>query len=214
MAILAVATGLRVWGLSERGYGNPYFSAAVRSMLASWRNFFFAAFDPAGFVSVDKPPVALWIQVGSAKVLGFGGLAVLLPQVLEGLGAILLTYHLVRRRFGPAAGLLAALFLAVTPVSVSMDRGSGTDSCLVFVLLLGAWALTRAAETGSRRLLLLSMALVGIGFNVKMTEALGVVPAFMAVYYAGAPADRRRRLRDLALGAIVLAGVSLSWSLV
>ena len=39
-----------------------YITAGVRSMLDSWHNFFFNAFDPAGFVSLDKPPVAFWIQ--------------------------------------------------------------------------------------------------------------------------------------------------------
>jgi len=214
VAIILLAAGLRAWGLDGRGYGNPYYAAAVRSMLESWHNFFFNAFDPAGFVSVDKPPVALWVQVASAKVLGFSGLAVLLPQVLEGLAAIALVYHLVRRAFGTGAGLLAALFLAVTPVSVAMDRGGGTDSCLILVLLLAAWALTHAVESGSRRFWLLSMGLVGVGFNVKMMEALGVVPVFMASYYAGAPIGRRRKLGALAMGAVALAVVSLSWPLV
>jgi 4-amino-4-deoxy-L-arabinose transferase-like glycosyltransferase/glycosyltransferase involved in cell wall biosynthesis len=209
--IVLLAATLRLSGVAERGFGNPYFSAAVVSMSQSWHNFFYDAFDPAGFVSLDKPPVAFWIQVGAAKLAGFSGRAVLLPQALEGVAGVVLLYVLVRRRFGIAGGLLASLFLAVTPVSVVMDRGSGTDSCLMLVLLLAAWAAIAAAETGRLRMLLLAMAGVGIAFNVKMTEALGVVPAFLAVYYIGAPGDSRRKLRDLASGAAVLAVVSLAW---
>jgi len=211
--ILLLGAGLRLWRLDQNGYGTDYYAAGVRSMLTSWHTFFYNAFDPAGFVSVDKPPVALWVQVASAKLFGFHGISLLLPQVLEGVAAVWLVYHLVQRRFGTSAGWLAALFLAVTPVSVVIDRSSNTDSCLVLVLLLAAWALTRAAEDGSRGLLLLSMALVGIGFNVKMLAAFVVLPTFVLVYFLSAPVGWRRRLVDLAMGGLVLAAVSLSWVL-
>ncbi len=98
--------------------------------------------------------------------------------MLEGLGSVALVGHLVWRRFGIAAGLLAGLFMAVTPVSVAIDRSGNTDTCLVLVLLLAAWALVRAAEKVSRPLLLLSLALLGLGFNVKMMAALVVLPIF------------------------------------
>jgi 4-amino-4-deoxy-L-arabinose transferase-like glycosyltransferase len=208
---MALGLGLRLWRLDHNGFGTEYYSAGVRSMLDSPHNFLFNSFDPAGFVSLDKPPVALWIQVASAKLLGFGSLSVLLPQVLEGLGAVALVYHLVARRFGAAAGLLGALVLALTPISVVIDRSSNTDSCLVLVLLLAGWALAVAAERGSGRLLWLAMALVGVGFNVKMLAAFVVLPTFALVYAVGAPLPWRRRIAHLAVGGGVLAVVSLSW---
>src|SRR5262249_14853767 len=94
------------------------------------------------------------------------------------------------------------------------DRSSNTDSCLVLVLLLAAWALTRAAEVGRWRLLLLSMALVGVGFNVKMLAAFVVLPTFAVIYYVGAPIARRRLLSHLAMASVVLTAVSLSWIVV
>jgi 4-amino-4-deoxy-L-arabinose transferase-like glycosyltransferase len=208
---MALGLGLRLWRLDQNGFGTEYYSAGVRSMLDSPHNFLFNSFDPAGFVSLDKPPVALWIQVASAKLLGFGSLSVLLPQVLEGLAAVALVYHLVARRFGAAAGLLAALFLALTPISVVIDRSSNTDSCLVLVLLLAGWALAVAAEHGSGALLGLAMTLGGVGFNVKMLAAFVVLPTFALVYFVGAPLDWRRRIVHLAAGGLVLAVVSLSW---
>src|SRR5271155_1127335 len=120
--ILAVAVLLRVWNLNQTGFGTQYYAAGVLSMLDSWHNFFFNSFDPAGFVSIDKPPLALWLQAVSAKIFGFNGLSIHLPQVLEGVAAVALLYHLVQRRFGRSAGLLAALFLAITPISVAIDR--------------------------------------------------------------------------------------------
>lgn len=209
--ILLLALVLRGWQIGDRGYGNGYFSAGVRSMLTSAHNFFYDAFDPSGFVSLDKPPVAFWVQALSAKLFGFSGFSVLLPQLLEGLAAIAVLYYLVRRRFGEGAALLAALALAVTPVSVQMDRGSGTDSCLVLLLLLAAWAASSAVARARPPLFWTSMALVGVGFNVKMAEAIGVVPAFAAVYLAATPGGVRRRVRDVAIGLAILAAVSLSW---
>ncbi len=182
--------------------------------MTGWGNFLYNSFDPAGFVSIDKPPIALWMQVVSAKIFGFHGLAVLLPQALAGIISVWIIYQIVQRHYGKWAGLLAGLFLAITPVSVAIDRSSNTDSCLVLVLLLAAWALIRAAETGSRGFLLLSMAIIGIGFNVKMLAAYVVLPGFVLVYFLAAPITMRRRIQDLAIGAVVLAIVSLSWVLI
>lgn len=213
LGIVLLALALRLWRLGQNGYGSDYYSAGVRSMSGGWHNFLYNSFDPGGFVSVDKPPVALWVQVASVKLFGFHGLSLLLPQVVEGVAAVWLVFHLAQRRFGAPTGLLAGLFLAITPVSVAIDRSSNTDSCLVLVLLLAAWALMRAAEEGSLAFLLLSMALVGLGFNVKMLAAFVVLPIFALVYFVGAPVGWRRRLVDLTMSGVVLAVVSLSWAL-
>ena len=210
--ILVLVLALRGWRLGAGGFITPYYMAGVRSMMTSWHNFFFNAFDPTGFVSLDKPPLAFWIQTGSAELFGFSPLSVLLPQVLEGAASILVLYHLVRRVFGTAAGLLAALFLALTPIAVAVDRLNNTDTLLVLTLLLAAWALSRALETGRVPLLLLSAALVGIGFNVKMLVAFGVVPVFILLYLAGARISLWRRIGHLAAAGAVLAAVSYSWT--
>jgi 4-amino-4-deoxy-L-arabinose transferase-like glycosyltransferase len=209
--VLALAVALRLWRLDQNGFDNEYYAAAVRSMMGGWHAFFYNSFDPAGFVSVDKPPLALWIQVATVRIFGFSPLAILLPQVLEGLAAIALVCHLVDRRFGSGAGLLAGLFLALTPIAVAVDRSGNTDSGLVLVLLLAAWALLVAAERGSRGWLLLAMALIGLGFNVKMLAAFVVLPTFALVYWLGAARPWRHRLVDLTLGGLLLAAVSLPW---
>lgn len=210
-AILAVAALLRLWRLDEGGVLIPYYFAGVRSMAASWHNFFFNAFDPAGFVSLDKPPVAFWLQALSVKLFGFSRLSVLLPQAVEGLAAIALLGTLVRCHFGAAAGLLAALFLALNPISIAVDRSNNTESCLVLALLLAVWALFRAIETGRTRWLLASAALIGIGFNIKMLVAIGVVPVFALAYLIWARPRLTLRIVQLGGAAAVLAAVSLAW---
>src|SRR3954467_11791982 len=153
-AVLLLSAFLNLFRLTSAGYGNAYYAAAVKNMLVSWRNFFFVSFD-AGFVSVDKPPLGLWIQAASAKLFGFNGLSLLLPQALAGVLSVALLYYLVRRAFGPVAGLVAALVLAVTPVAVGVERTNNADGLLVLTVLVAAWAVIRATAT----LLLRSMLL-------------------------------------------------------
>src|SRR3954452_13475092 len=97
--ILALSAFLNLFRLTNEGYANIYYAAAVKDMLISWHNFFFVSFD-SGFVSVDKPPLGLWIQAASAKLFGFHGLTLLLSQALAGFLCVALLYHLVRRAFG------------------------------------------------------------------------------------------------------------------
>jgi 4-amino-4-deoxy-L-arabinose transferase-like glycosyltransferase len=213
VAVLILSAFLNLFRLTSAGYGNTYYAAAVKDMLTSWHNFFFVSFD-AGFVSVDKPPLGLWIQAASAYLFGFSGLSLLLPQALAGILSVALLYHLVNRTFGPVAGLLSALVLAVTPIAIAIDRTNDLDSLLVLTVLIGAWMVIRAVETGRLRWLLAGAVVVGLGFNIKMLEAYLIVPAFYLFYLLASPVSWRRRLVHLGLATVVLLVVSLSWAVV
>src|SRR6266700_3616589 len=160
--ILVVSAFVNHFRLDQNGYGNAYYAAAVKSMLMSWHNFFFLSFDPGGFVSIDKPPLGFWLQAASARLFGFSGLSLLLPQALAGIASVALLYVLVRRVFGPTIGVLAALALAITPVSVAAARNNTPDNLLVLVVLLATLVVSIAAETGRLRWLLLGALLIGI----------------------------------------------------
>jgi 4-amino-4-deoxy-L-arabinose transferase-like glycosyltransferase len=209
--ILILSAFLNLFRLTNGGYGNTYYAAAIKDMLTSWHNFFFVSYD-AGFVTVDKPPLGLWAQAASAKLFGFSGLSLLLPQAVAGVLSVALVYHLVRRSFGTVAGLVAALVLAVTPVAIAIDRTNDLDSLLVLTVLVAAWAVLWAAETGRLRWLLAGALVVGLGFNVKMLEAYLVLPAFYLLYLVAAPVSWRRRFVHLTLATVVVVAVSLSWA--
>lgn len=206
--VLAIAAVLRLWRLDDNGFGTEYYAAGVRSMLQGGWLFFYNAFDPAGFISLDKPPVAFWIQTGLASLLGFTGWTIHLPQALAGVASVALLHRLVRRPFGVAAGLTAALLLAVTPIAVAIDRSNNADSWLVFFLLLA----TVLASRGRGLSFVLAMVLLGIAFNVKMLAALVCGPALVAGYLAAAPFDWRRHLLWLSSGAAALMVVGLFWA--
>jgi len=209
-AITLISVFMNFYRLGQNGFGT-FYPAAVRSMMDNWHNFFFASYDPGGFVTIDKPPVGFWFEVLSAKIFGFNSVSILLPEALAGVLAVLLLYYLVRRHFGVVAGLLAALALALSPISIVTNRNDTIDSILALTILVGAWAVLRAAEIGKLRWLLLSAVIVGIGFNIKMMEAYLVVPAYGLLYLLAAPISIWKRIGHLALAALLLLVVSFSW---
>ncbi len=210
--IVILAAVLRFANINSLGYVNHYYAAAVKSMLQSWHNFFFVAAEPGASVTVDKPPLGLWLQAGSAYFLGVNTLGLLMPQILAGLASILVVFHLVRRKFGEAAGLLAALALAITPVVVATDRNNTIDSTLIFTLLLAAWAFIKATETSRLRYLFLGAVLVGLAFNIKMLAAYLPLPAFFGMYLLGAHKPFWHKIGQLTLAGLVLLAVSFSWA--
>ena len=211
LAIAVVAAVAYGWGMAGASV-EPFYGAAARSMSESWHDFIFGAFDPAGTVTVNKLPGALWVQALSLRVFGFHIWALVLPQVVEGVLTILVLYRAVRRLAGPAAGLIAAAVLAVTPITVLLSRGNVSDSLLILLLVLAADATSAALLTGSLRQLLLAGVWVGLAFQAKMIQAWLVLPALAAAYLLAAPAAKlRTRCAHVALAGLVTAVVSLSW---
>jgi 4-amino-4-deoxy-L-arabinose transferase-like glycosyltransferase len=208
---LLTALLMRVINIGAVGDGNLYYSATVFSMLTSLKNFFFVSFDPTGFVSVDKPPLGLWVQAISAKIFGFHGWALLIPQIVAGVLSCLVLYWLVRKYFGPTAGLLAALILALTPIAVATDRNNTIDAMLIFTLLLSAVMLVKAIEQNSLKRLLLGALFIGFGFNIKMLQAYMILPAFFGTYLLCAKTKWWKRLAHLAIAAIVILVISFAW---
>ena len=115
LLLTAALAGLAYgWGMGGASV-ETFYGAAARSMSQSWHDFIFGSFDPAGTVTVDKLPGALWMQALSLRLFGFHIWALVLPQVIEGVLTVLVLYRAVRRLAGPVAGLAAAVALAATP---------------------------------------------------------------------------------------------------
>ncbi|MCP2343258.1 glycosyltransferase family 39 protein [Actinomadura rupiterrae] len=213
-AVLALAAVLYAWGLSKSGDANSYYAAAVKSGTQSWKAFFFGSLDAGSFITVDKPPMALWVMGLFARVIGFGSWSLLLPQVVEGVAAVALLHVTVRRAFGPAAGLLAAGVLTLTPITVAINRDDNPDTLLTLLLVAAAWATMRALEDGRLRWLVAAAFFVGCGFNTKMLQAFIALPALAVAYLLfGPPALGRRVLHLLAAGAALVVSAGM-WMVV
>ncbi len=214
LAVLLVLAGLlNLWSLDTNGYANEYYSAAVRSMSGSWHAFFYGSFDSAGVMTVDKPPLALWVQALSVRAFGVSSWSILVPQALMGVASVGLTYDLGRRRFGRSAGFVAGLVLALTPMSVAISRHNNPDALLVLCCVAAVWFLVRGLEDGRTRWLVLSGVAIGLGFETKMAAALLVVPALAAAWLWVAPRGVGAAVRSLLAGGAAMIAVGVAWPL-
>jgi 4-amino-4-deoxy-L-arabinose transferase-like glycosyltransferase len=209
--VLALSAVLNVNKLAQNGYANIFYSAGVKSMLRSWHNFLFVSFDPGGLVTVDKPPLALWVQAASAKIFGFSPLSLLLPEAIIGVLSVAALYWVMSRRLGPWAAIAGALTLAVFPSFVAVSRENGVDPVLILLLILACGAALRACETGRWRTLLWCGVLVGLAFNTKTLAAYLVVPGIALAYLVCAPGSIPRRIGQLALAGLAMLAVSFAW---
>jgi 4-amino-4-deoxy-L-arabinose transferase-like glycosyltransferase len=213
LALLALTAVLNLWDLSRNRWANTYYSAAVRSMSTSWHDFLFASLDKGGVMTVDKPPLALWVQALSVRVFGYHPLSILLPQAIIGIVTVALVYDLVRRRFGRVGGFVAGLALALTPMTVAISRHNNPDALLVLCCVAALWFTARGLERGATRWLVAAGVCVGLGFETKMGVALVVVPGILAAWLWIAPAARGRAhaLVQLLWGGAAMVLVGGAW---
>jgi 4-amino-4-deoxy-L-arabinose transferase-like glycosyltransferase len=205
--LLALTAVLYLWNLGRNGWANDFYAAAVQAGTKSWKAFFFGSFDSSNFITVDKTPASLWVMELSGRVFGFSQWSMLVPQALEGVASVALLYAAVKRWFGPQAGLIAGLVLALTPVAALMFRYNNPDALLVLLMTAAAYALVRAIESGRTKWLLFCGVLLGFAFLAKMLQAFLVLPGFAVAYlWAGPPRLGRRLWQTALLAAGIIAG--------
>ncbi len=209
--MLGLSGFLFLWQLNRNGLGNSYYSAAVIAATHSWKALFFGSFDAGNFITVDKPPLALWVMALSVKLFGLSSWSILVPEALAGVATVAMVYYLVRNSFGHVAGLIAGLTMALTPVAIVMFRYNNPDAMLTLLLVLSAWALLQAVASGRTVWLLLSALFVGLGFTTKFLQAEMVVPALALTFLVAAPGNIWRRVRQLFVAAVALIVASGWW---
>ncbi|MGV3150962.1 glycosyltransferase family 39 protein [Sarcina ventriculi] len=233
--ILILSFILNMANLKIQGYGNEYYAAGIKSMLTSFKNFFFLSFDPSGFVSLNKPPIGLWIQGIFGKIFGVSGFALILPEALAGTLCVFILYILIKRYFGFITGIMAALILAITPIYVAVSRTNDFQTILILFMLLSIMPAIKAAKTGNIKYLIVSVIIVGIAFNINRLESFIIIPAIYLTYIFSESEGEKRvieryvcgitfitqerekvslkaKIKCLILATIVLLVVSLSWS--
>jgi 4-amino-4-deoxy-L-arabinose transferase-like glycosyltransferase len=221
--LLAATAALYLWNLSASGWANAFYSAAAQAGASDWTAMLFGSSDAANAITVDKTPAALWVIDLSVRLFGLNSWSVLVPQALEGVGAVALLYAAVRRVSGEGAALLAGTVLALTPVVALIFRFNNPDAPLVLLLVAAAYCVQRACEkdSGTRAggagraqtwWLIAAGILVGFGFLAKMLQAFLVLPGFAAAYLVAGQHRMRRRVVDLLAAAAALV-VSGGWYL-
>ncbi|MDG9720613.1 glycosyltransferase family 39 protein [Streptomyces sp. DH24] len=210
LGLLLVTALLYLWNLSASGWANSFYTAAVQAGSESWKAFFFGSLDAANAITVDKPPASLWPMELSVRIFGLTSWALLVPEVLMGVGTVAVVYAAVRRRSGPAAGLIAGGVLALTPVAALMFRFNNPDAMLALLMSVACWSVVRALEDGRTRWLVWAGVAIGFAFLTKTLQAFLILPPLAVVYAVCAPVTAGKRLGQLALATVALV-VSGGW---
>src|SRR5271165_5301054 len=212
-AVILITAGAAILRLLHIGQvtDDPFYDAAVRSMGLSFHNFFFGAFEPSGSVSIDKPPVDLWLQVASVKLLGFSSTTLKLPEALAGIAAVPLLWAAVRRMWSVPAALAAATALAVLPVEVITSRSDTMDGVMMALIVLALLFVVLACQSARSGWLFAAAAMLGLAFDVKLLESLVALPGLAVLAYLGLPGARNRRLMQVAAAGAIYVVVALAW---
>lgn len=215
VGLLLVTSVLYLWNLSINDYANSYYSAAVQAASTNWKAFFFGSLDAGNYITVDKPPVAIWAMALSARLFGFSSWSMLLPNALAGVATVALVYASVRRLFDAKRALIAGIVMALTPVAALMFRFNNPDAMLTFLLAASGYTFIRALEQ-KRPLFWLAMtgALTGLAFNTKMLQGLILLPIMGLVYLVCARASWARRALHLAVAGVVATVSTFWWAII
>ncbi|MDX3801139.1 ArnT family glycosyltransferase [Streptomyces sp. AK04-3B] len=208
LGLLAATLLLYLYDLSASGYANSFYSAAVQAGSQSWKAMFFGSLDAGNAITVDKPPAYLWPMALSVRIFGLNSWAILAPEVLMGVGTVAVVYASVRRRFSPAAGLIAGAVLALTPVAALMFRFNNPDAMLALLMAVACYFTARAVEDGRTKWLVWAGVAIGFAFLAKTLQAFLILPPLALVHAVCAPVPVRKRLGQLAVatGAVIVSG--------
>ncbi|MFJ4829760.1 glycosyltransferase family 39 protein [Streptomyces sp. NPDC088747] len=210
LGLLVVTAVLYLYNLSASGYANSFYSAAVQAGSQSWKAFFFGSLDASNAITVDKPPASLWPMELSVRIFGLNSWAILVPEVLMGVGTVGVLYAALRRRFSPAAGLIAGAVLALTPVAALMFRFNNPDAILALLMTVTVYCVIRALEDGRTKWLVWAGVAVGFAFLSKTLQAFLILPPLAVLYAVCAPVGLRKRFVQLGWSTLALV-VSGGW---
>lgn len=209
--IMIASVFVYIWKLWDEGLSNLYYSAGVYSMGQNLHAFFYNSIDSVGFISIDKPPLGLWIQVLFTKIFGFNGVAILLPEALAGIFSVYILYEIIDKRFSRMAAITSAFVLAFTPILAAVCRNNTIDGVLIFMLVLASWQAIVAAEKSSVKNLIWASVFIALGFNVKSLQAYMIVPAVYLTYLVFSNEKILKRIVSCFISIVVLIVISFSW---
>jgi 4-amino-4-deoxy-L-arabinose transferase-like glycosyltransferase len=160
---------------------------------------------------LDRTPVYPVVLAGVFAVAGHNPGAAILLHILIGSFTALVTYALARElRLSARVGLLAALIVAVDPLSIMTTNYLLTETLFTLLLVGTIWALARFWNTGAGRWLALAtvlVALTSLTRPISQFLPLALLPLFALAARAG------RRRAFLAAGAIfAVASLALTYT--
>ncbi len=207
--ILFIGAFLRFSRIND--FDNPYYTATAFSVIKSWNNFLFASSDPLGVVSVDKPPLAFWLQGIGIYLFGTEKWAVNIFQAILGIISILILYSLIKPTFGRISALVSSSILCVIPSSVIIDSRNEPDALMMFLVLCSSFFIIKSVRSNNVFWLIPFALFIGLAFNTKMLVALIPLPVFFLYYFLSKDENLFKKIKHLFLTSLLITIISFSW---
>lgn len=215
MLLILILNGmLYFWDLGINGWANAYYSAAVQAGSMNWKSFFFGSLDWGNAITVDKPPLSLWIMGISVRLFGLSPESVMAPQAAMGVVTTFLLYRLLRRNYSAVGALTAAVVFFTTPIVTLLSRYNNPDPLMLLLMVGAAYLVVSAVEQTSRSLILWAGWLLGLAFMTKQLQALLCLPAVALAFATSYSASRWQRVKIGSLGLLVMGISGLAWMLI
>ena len=211
ICICCLSFFLNFYDIYKYGYGNEYYAAAVKSMSQNFKNFFFISFDPSGMISVDKPPLGLWIQTIFVLLFGYSGYSLILPQALCGTGCCILIYLITSNTHNEICGLISSFIFAIIPSVVVVSRNNTMDMQLIFITLLAVFYFFKYIKLNKSLYLFISATFIGLAFNIKMLQAYIILPSLFIIYIIFNKKKFTSKLSQGIIASLIIFIISFSW---
>lgn len=199
---MALALGLRLWGLTwslpwslHPDEHNPVEQATAMLESADLNPEYFK--NPSLFTYLIAGELVILRALGplagplAPGVPGATYLLARLNSALIGTASVVLLYAVVANLFGRRAGLLAALFLAVSFIHMRNSHYGVNDVPAVGILLLSLHFTTRLFQQPSLRWYVLAGLAGGLATSTKYSMGFFFAPILIAHWLASREQDRR-----------------------
>jgi len=211
LLLLTATAASFLWALDNNGWANPYYSAAAQAGSQDWKAFFFGSFEWGNLITVDKPPLSIWVMALSVRLFGLNSWAILVPQAVMGVASTYFVYRIIRHGFGPAPSLLGGAVYATTPVVFLMSRFNNPEPLMGLLTLAAVYVSVRAMGNWRVRSFAAIGILLGLGFMTKQAQAFVVIPALLTTILLFGQGGVGARLRRIVVAGAALCLTAAAW---
>ena len=190
------------------------FTEATREMMASGD---YITPRKDGEPRYDKPVLIYWLQAASARVIGFGELALRLPSALAASLWVLALWAFVRERLDAPTATIAGLLMAMSLQVSLIAKAAVADAVLNLFIALAFFEIYRfyaAGDAIGRRFVWRAYLWMGLGFLTKGPVAV-FFPAVVSLIFFWSDGQLRRwgRAAFSPLGWVIFVLVAGPWYL-
>jgi hypothetical protein len=209
--ILAYALALHVyWSPAHPGVDQNGYLVGGKMFAETWSTGFKPP-DPFSFVGrmwveadngkyFPKYPLGLSVIYAVALKIGGVSLAFMVNPVAMTLG-IVATFLLVRLAAGSFAGLLAAIIMATSPVTLGLTNNPNSHATAICCVAWGMYLLLRWWQSNGLARAIGAGLLLGTAVTIRYTEGLVVLPLVLAALLNLRWRNKRSRIETASLGA-------------